>query len=686
MDTSGQVRWTSEAGFFEELPVTVKYWDLDYGLQFERVEVKRLLKVPCCETKEEDEMSEADSSHLETLLRAHEEAMAGQRSKLDAAALASTFAPLLAAVAKLEGRRARVVDLSAKNLESCLGIDNISRLDPDFWESMISGNRFSSQVTEVPTGLRAMAEYLEALVVESQWLTEVPEWVGEMTRLRTLAVGADFGESLKFVKFPNEFHLTRALPGSIGRLTALKELRLQGFRELTDLPEEMSNMTGLEILQLTGFGNLNVSELPWWIWALKALRELRLEGLGSELPAQSALTELVWNQALKKSLSALTGLTILSIVGMDLLELPASIGHLTRLQTLQLRCLAKVVELPDMGALTRLTTLTLHDLFALRCVPASIVHLTGLQTLKLKGLRVSKLPSMGALTGLTSLSIRSVWLRALPASIGHLTRLETLKLGHIPLLAIVPASIEALTALRALTLTFTGHHGLSHLQTFEPPDNPIYATVARALPSFQRLERLEVRAPKKENALVIARSIRAWTLPRLSEFMLTHDYIHESMTNDQFHPTDSYCSLQERQQALGLPLGAEYILTCSEDQGHPYQHYNAAGEHDFSCDMKLVDHFREQQRKVLAFAGGLQRRLGSGSVVSWLDKQMVMLIADEVLERSSLEKEWQEVEEGEAGWWSSWGSSGVWGNAHVIEDGHKLSAEAFYDMVICLQS
>ena len=67
--------------------------------------MKRLLKVPCCETKEEDEMSEADSSHLETLLRAHEEAMAGQRSKLDAAALASTFAPLLAAVAKLEGPR-----------------------------------------------------------------------------------------------------------------------------------------------------------------------------------------------------------------------------------------------------------------------------------------------------------------------------------------------------------------------------------------------------------------------------------------------------------------------------------------------------------------------------------------------------------------------------------------------------
>ena len=44
-----------------------------------------------------------------------------------------------------------------------------------------------------------------------------------------------------------------------------------------------------------------------------------------------------------------------------------------------------------------------------------------------------------------------------------------------------------------------------------------------------------------------------------------------------------------------------------------------------------MEHFGDQQSKVAAFASGLHRRLGTGSMASQLDEQLLVLIADEVL-------------------------------------------------------
>ena len=64
-------------------------------------------------------------------------------------------------------------------------------------------------------------------------------------------------------------------------------------------------------------------------------------------------------------------------------------------------------------------------------------------------------------------------------------------------------------------------------------------------------------------------------------------------------------------------------------------------------DIEIVEHFREQQSKVAAFASGLHRRLGAGSMVSQLDEQVLVLIADEVLGGWSLMREWQGEEGGD---------------------------------------
>ena len=55
--------------------------------------------------------------------------------------------------------------------------------------------------------------------------------------------------------------------------------------------------------------------------------------------------------------------------------------------------------------------------------------------------------------------------------------------------------------------------------------------------------------------------------------------------------------------------------------------------------MKILDFF--QQDKVTAFVSGSPRRLGAASQVSRLNEQTTLiLIADEVLGRQGLRKEW----------------------------------------------
>ena len=66
-----------------------------------------------------------------------------------------------------------------------------------------------------------------------------------------------------------------------------------------------------------------------------------------------------------------------------------------------------------------------------------------------------------------------------------------------------------------------------------------------------------------------------------------------------------------------------------------------AADEDWTNAMTL-DYFRVQQQKVAEFASGMHSRLGAASGVSWLDKQALVMIADEVLDRWGLLKEWRQ--------------------------------------------
>jgi leucine-rich repeat protein SHOC2 len=184
-----------------------------------------------------------------------------------------------------------------------------------------------------------------------------------------------------------EFGLTGAVPAEIGRLSALRELDLDG-NELTSVPAEIGQLTSLEKLYL---GDNQLTSLPAEIGQLTALEELYLEGNQlTSLPAeigQLASLEIVGPP--RESADERAGGDRAAHVagevasrGNRLTSVPAKIGQLTLLKELYL-CNNELTSLPaEIGQLTALEELRLGGNL-LTSVPAEIGQLTSLKMLDL---------------------------------------------------------------------------------------------------------------------------------------------------------------------------------------------------------------------------------------------------------------------------------------------------------------
>ena len=136
--------------------------------------------------------------------------------------------------------------------------------------------------------------------------------------------------------------------------------------------------------------------------------------------------------------AARDGVEELDISGMELTQLPAEIGKLSKLKKLILgkwdeensewvgNSLSSLP--PEIVQLTNLTTLHL-EANQLSSLPPEIVQLTNLTTLHLSYNKLSSLPpEIGQLTNLTTLHLNLNKLSSLPPEIGQLTNLTTLHL------------------------------------------------------------------------------------------------------------------------------------------------------------------------------------------------------------------------------------------------------------------
>ena len=178
-------------------------------------------------------------------------------------------------------------------------------------------------VTAVIEALAATgASKCERLQLYSAVATEIPSCVGELTALETLHLSCWRRSSLV------------SLPESMGKLTALKELRLDGCSSLVSLPESIGQLTALKELWLFSCGSL--VSLPESMGQLTALEKLYLGGCSSLVSLPESMGQMA---ALEK--------LDLSTCG-SLVSLPESVGQMTALKDLNLGDCSSLVEVPDL--------------------------------------------------------------------------------------------------------------------------------------------------------------------------------------------------------------------------------------------------------------------------------------------------------------------------------------------------
>jgi len=238
----------------------------------------------------------------------------------------------------------------------------------------------------------------------------------------------------------------------------------EAYRKAEEKIEE-ARRTGATELDLSG---LDLSELPTELWSLRNLEVLKLgiEYLGiknqlTQIPQEiSNLTQLQTldlssNQlmTLPDSLIQLPKLHSLSVVDNQLMTLPEWLGELTQLQFLNLSSNQLTVLPESIGQLTQLQSLILID-NNLTGIPESLGQLTRLQSLNFGGNKIGKIPDV--VKQLSSLLELQVWgnnLHMLPNWLGEIVSLNKLNIQRNELLNL-PDSLALLTNLNTLWLGY----------------------------------------------------------------------------------------------------------------------------------------------------------------------------------------------------------------------------------------
>ncbi|MBL7152433.1 MAG: leucine-rich repeat domain-containing protein [Phycisphaerae bacterium] len=151
------------------------------------------------------------------------------------------------------------------------------------------------------------------------------------------------------------------------------------------------------------------------------------------------------------AIGKLAALQTLDLGGNKLTTVPEAIGKLAGLQWLNLGGNQLTTVAETIGKLTGLQMLNLGD-NQLTTVAETIGKLAGLKTLYLGGNKLTTVPeAIGELAALQGLYLQKNQLTTLPEAIGNLTGLQTLGLGDNQLTT-VPDAIGKLTGLQALLL------------------------------------------------------------------------------------------------------------------------------------------------------------------------------------------------------------------------------------------
>ncbi len=180
--------------------------------------------------------------------------------------------------------------------------------------------------------------------------------------------------------------------------------------------------------------------------------------------------------------------------GMNLTEVPESLGQLSQLQKLYLE-INQLTALPEsLGQLSLLNTLLLQQNH-LSVLPESLGKLTKLRVINVENNRLTALPeSLGQLSELRHLYLASNQLKTLPTSVGDLAQLRMLRLHNNQLTAL-PESLGQLANLHAISLQ--GNPAL------DIPDEVLSFGTSNVLDYYFRTRKPEERTPLNEAKLIL---------------------------------------------------------------------------------------------------------------------------------------------------------------------------------------
>ena len=200
-------------------------------------------------------------------------------------------------------------------------------------------------------GCIIVAKHIVALALFDKKLTELPENLGNLSRLQELYVNSnrltqlpDSIVKLKMLSVLNaNSNRITVLPENIGKLSALKNLHLYSNR-IEKLPESIGNLTGLKTLWLQSNKLTTIPECIGNLHALVALnlRENQLKQLPATIGQLKALKSLQLSENPLVSIpEALGDLSLLEDLGLNIdhwetIPLPESLIKLTALKSLDL--------------------------------------------------------------------------------------------------------------------------------------------------------------------------------------------------------------------------------------------------------------------------------------------------------------------------------------------------------------
>jgi Leucine-rich repeat (LRR) protein len=296
------------------------------------------------------------------------------------------------------------------------------------------------------TSLHLKTAYLE---VNDELIT-LPESLGQLTKLETLVIEG--------------FSALRTLPEAIGHLTALKALRLRHLKGFAELPTSLWQLKELKALIIANSG---INQIPNAINQLTALTSLSLRNLRALTALPAGLWQLNSLEALELYLlpcidkipeltRQFTALKSLELVHLEALTvLPTNLWQLNKLELLTLEHLPLISKISEeISHLQSLRHLKLAGMPLLSVLPLGLWQLSKLETLYLVYIPLHNIPEeLGQLSALTLLELEQMYsVKTLPQSLGQLQKLEMLKLAGLANIEALPETIAQLTALKTLHL------------------------------------------------------------------------------------------------------------------------------------------------------------------------------------------------------------------------------------------